>query len=109
MIAGKMNKRILLQKPNVIPDGAGGLKPGTGGKWADVVTVWAEFRKPNMQTDAANGAIISDMIREISIRYRDDVRKGWRVLYSTNKIFSVEHTYDYGRETTVLVCREVVK
>jgi SPP1 family predicted phage head-tail adaptor len=70
--------------------------------------VWAEFRKPSLKTVEATGTIVSELIREISIRYRADIRNGWRVLWGA-KVFSVDHTYDYGKETTILVCKEVVK
>ncbi|MPM69781.1 hypothetical protein SDC9_116729 [bioreactor metagenome] len=105
MITGRLNKRIILKQPVKTPDGRGGYST----VWQDMGTVWAEFRKPSLQTAETTGTIVSELIREISIRFRTDIRKGWRVVYG-GKIFSVEHPpYDYGRETTVLVCKEVVK
>lgn len=103
MIIGRMDKRITLQEPVKTPDGRGGYTTA----WPDRATVWAEFRKPNVSTEIVAGAVSSDMTREISIRFRTDVKKGWQVIYGTRK-FAVAHTYDYGRETTIMVCREVV-
>jgi SPP1 family predicted phage head-tail adaptor len=108
MIIGKMDKRIILQKPNLIPDGAGGYKPGTGGKWLDAGTVWAEFKTPKFSTQEVSGAVASVGIREIKIRYRGDVAKGWQVVCGT-EILTINHIYHYGRAETVLVCKEVVR
>lgn len=104
MNIGRMDKRIQLCQFTKTPDGRGGRvsKPEL------VDTVWAEFRKPQFTTSEENGTVVSHLTREIAIRYRADVRRGWQVLYGP-KTFDIEHTYDYGKETTVLVCREVVK
>ncbi|MCC5465545.1 phage head closure protein [Pelosinus baikalensis] len=105
----KYVEKIILQQVNMISDGAGGFKPATGiNKWITVATVWSEFRKPNLKTEVVAGAISSVLLREIGIRYRTDVKKGWQVLYGA-KTYSVEHTYNYGTESTILVCKEVVK
>ena len=104
----KYVEKIILRKPNTEDDGGGGKKPSSSGKWADVATVWAEFKKPNLKTEVVEGAISSILLREIGIKYRADVKKGWQVLYGV-KTYTIEHTYDYGKETTILVCKEVVK
>jgi len=109
MNIGKRDRRIILQKPNLISDGAGGWKPTTGeNKWVTVITVWAEFMKPRFSTIEAAGAIASVSLREIKIMFFADVVKGWRILYGL-KIFTVDHTYDIARTDTVMVCKEVVK
>ena len=108
MIIGRMTETLILQRPNLVEDGRGGWKEGTGGKWATVATVWAEPRKVDVSREVVAGAVASDMTREWGIRYRTDVRKGWRALWGI-RMLDVLHVYDYGRETTILVCREVVK
>jgi len=106
---GKLDKRIKLLRPNLIPDGAGGFKPIPGSdKFVVVTTVWAEFLKPRVATLVETGAVISEMTREIKIRNRADVRKGWRIGWG-NKTFDVLHTYETERDATMLVCREVVR
>ncbi|HBR33189.1 MAG TPA: head-tail adaptor protein [Firmicutes bacterium] len=105
MIIGRMDKRITLQKPSKTPDGQGGRKKD----FEDVATVWAEFRRPKMATEVEAGAVISDMTQEISIRYRTDVKRGWRVLYGDRSFDVIHPPYDYNRENTILVCREVVR
>ena len=104
MIIGKMNWRITLQRPVKIPDGMGGSKSD----WQDIAVVWAEFRNPNMKELTAMGTVVSDLIRQISIRRRKDIKRGWRVL-NNSRIYEVQHTYDINLETTMLVCQEVVK
>jgi len=104
MIIGRMDKRITLLKPVKIPDEMGGYKQ----TWENAGTVWAEFKKPSLSTVEAHGTVVSEVNQEIAIRYREDVRRGWRVEYR-NRTFTVEHTYDYGRESTVMICRELVK
>ena len=105
MNIGKMDKRVTLLKPVRTPDGQGGRKKD----FEPVATVWAEFRKPKLVTAEMTGAVISDMTQEISIRYRTDVKRGWRALYG-DRVFDIIHPpYDYNRENTILVCREVVR
>lgn len=103
-VIGKMNKKITLQQPVNIPDGRGGYKK----TYETVTSVWAEFLTPNVSTEEANGTIISEVMRKVSIWRRNDVKKGWRVLWG-NRILSIEHTYEYGDALTTLVCKEVVK
>lgn len=108
MIIGKMDKRITLQKPNIIPDDAGGYKPGPGGKWLDVATVWAEFKVPKFSTAEVTGGVSSVALLEIKIWFRPAAVKGWRILYGT-EILAVDHVYHICRSETFLVCKEVVK
>lgn len=104
MIIGRMTERLTLQEPVKTPDGRGGYTT----VWTTRKTVWAEPRKPTFNTSIVAGAVSSDMTREWGIRYDTDVRKGWRALWG-DRILDIQHTYDYGRETTILVCREVVR
>lgn len=100
MLIGRMDKRIKLQAY---------IKVSGVSAWTTQEAVWAEFKKPDPQlkTVEVAGNMASELMREIGIRYRDDVRKGWRVLWGT-RVFEVMHTYDYGKSTTILICKEVV-
>lgn len=104
MIIGRMNKRITLHEPVKTPDGQG----GKGKSYEPRGTVWAELRKPKRQIAAANGGIVADVEQEISIRCREDVRRGWRVTYK-DRTFDVLDAYPPGKEAVILVCREMVK
>ena len=101
---GKLDELIELKQPAEAEDGMGG-RPAT---YTPVDTVWAEFLKPRLATMQETGSVISEMVREIRIRNRTDVRKGWRVIHGS-KTFDVEHAYDPDRESTIIVCREVVR
>lgn len=104
MNIGKMDKRISLIEKVRTPDSAGGFLT------AEITraTVWAEFVKPRVASLQETGTVISEMSREIKIRLRTDVKKGWKIAWGL-KTFDVQHTYDPDRASTVLVCREVVK
>lgn len=98
MLIGRMDKRIKLQAY---------IKVSGVSAWVTQGAIWAEFKKPDLKTAEIAGNMASELTREIAIRYRTDVRKGWRVLWGT-RVFEVMHTYDYGKSTTILVCREEV-
>ena len=98
MLIGRMDKRIQLQAY---------IKTSGVSVWTTQATLWAEFKKPDLKTAELTGNMVSELTREIGIRYRADVRKGWRVLWGT-RTFEVIHTNDYGKSTTILVGREVV-
>ena len=101
---GRMDELIELRHPGEIDDGMGGRTVF----WGTIDTVWAEFLKPRLSTMQESGSVVSEMVREIRIRNRTDVRKGWRVICGA-KTFDVEHAYDPDRESTIIVCREVVR
>ncbi len=98
MLIGRMDKRIKLQAY---------IKTAETAAWITQTTVWAEFKKSELKTAEVAGNLASELTREIGIRYGTAVCKGWRVLWGA-KIFDVLHTYDDGKSTTMLVCREVV-
>lgn len=105
--AGDLNHHIILQSPNLIPDGRGGQKPGDGGKWLDVATVWAMYKIPRAQTVQEVGSVFGELLREIRIRKRADVKKGWRVK-DGNQTFLVENVYDIDRFETAIWVKEVI-
>ena len=104
MIIGRMNRRVELVHQVAASDGQGGRTTTR----VTVTTVWAEFRKPTLSVVEQNGALASEVTREISVRYRTDVRRGWRVICD-GRTYDVLHTYDINREATIMVCREVIK
>ena len=104
MNIGRMDKLISLIEMVRTPDGAGGYSTVATTR----ATVWAEFVRPRVASLQETGTVISEMNREIKIRTRTDVKKGWKIAWGL-KTFDVQHVYDLDRATTVLVCREVVK
>jgi SPP1 family predicted phage head-tail adaptor len=103
MIIGRLKWRITLLQPVKTPDGMGGSKT----TYQPVGKVWAEFRNPNVKEIPAVGTVVGDLVRLISIRRRTDIKRGWRA-QNDGRTYDVLHTYDIDRETTVIVCREVV-
>jgi len=104
MIIGKMDKRITLEKPVKIPDGQGGQEA----THVPFIKVWAEFRVPNVKDLMAMGTSTSDMIQPMSIWRRKGVTNEWKVLYQTRE-FDVKHVYDPDKETTMLICEEIIR
>ena len=104
MSVAKKDKKLILQEPVKTPDGKGGYVT----TWPNSITVWAEAWKPKTVTADATGTMLSELTRNHVIWRRSDVRKGWRVLYKTH-IYSVEHAYDYEKNETMVVCKEVVR
>lgn len=84
------------------------LKAFVNKAWTKQFNAWASFRKPDLKAIEIAGGIASELTREIEIMYNSEVRKGWRVIWG-NKTFDILHTYSYGTETTILICREVVQ
>ena len=94
MLIGRMDRLIELQSYS-------------NKAWTMEAAVWAEFKPPTLKTTELAGNMASELMRKISVRYRTDVRKGWRVLWET-RTFEVMHVYEYNNSTTILLCREVV-
>lgn len=103
MISGRMNWRVTLLQPAKIPDGMGGSRSD----FKPVGKVWAELRNVNTKEVPVAGAAASDLVRQISIRRRADVRRGWRAQIG-GRSYDVLNTYDINREATMLICREVM-
>lgn len=99
----KFPESLVLQEPIKTPDGRGGFKT----TWKDREKIYFEFRKTSVSTGVVAGAVASDMTQDLGTRYRTDVKKGWRAVYGPRR-FDVLHTYSFGHETTIMVCREVV-
>lgn len=104
-LSGVKNKKIVLKQPEYAPDGRGGQKL-IG--MPDVATVWAEFRKPRSSVVSQAGTVVGELIREIKIWNRPDVRRGWQVKHG-DKTYTIENTYNFDAENIILVCREVVR
>lgn len=103
MMIDRMRWRITMLQPVKTPDGMGGSKL----TYQAAGKVWAEFRNPSTKEMTAIGTVISDLVRLISIRRRTDIKRGWRV-QNDGRTYDVLHTYDIDRETTMLICQEVV-
>lgn len=105
-----LNKRIILLKPDTIPDGRGGQMPNPDNPFGfiKIVEAWAEIKKPKMRPIVVGDGIVNDVILEFLIRYFPDIELGWRVKCE-NKTYDVLSAYSEGRVKTFVTCREVVR
>lgn len=88
MIIGKLNHRVtLLQYSAAAEDeGFGPVK-----QWNEIATVWAQIHAPRIQAVSAVGSGDAVIITQgITIRKRNDVEKGWRVLLD-GRLYNVIH------------------
>ncbi|WP_024559464.1 phage head closure protein [Franconibacter pulveris 1160] len=103
MQAGKLNKRILLQKPVKTQN------PTTGAVengWADVVRVWANVTDLSARDFVAAKAGQNEVTTRITIRWRDDVTDKHRVLYR-GRVYDIQGVLEddkSGREYLTLPC-----
>ncbi|ALB71025.1 phage head closure protein [Cronobacter muytjensii] len=103
MQAGKLNKRILLQKPVKTQNPtSGAIESG----WADVVQVWANVTDLSARDFVAAKAGQNEVTTRIIIRWRDDVTDKHRILYR-GRIYDIQGVLEddkSGREYLTLPC-----
>lgn len=101
-LAGVKNKRLILKRPEEVPDGIGGYATSL----TEVATVWGELRNPRPSVITELGAVAGKASLEFKIWKRPDVERGWVVGYN-GKDLPIENTYSFDAENVILVCREV--
>lgn len=72
---GSLSRRIGIERPDRVEDLGGG---GTI-IWTLVDVVWASFRSAGRAERVVADALSSRVSHTMRIRWRDDVRPGWRV------------------------------
>lgn len=79
MKAGKLNRRIRIERPGTVPDALGQPIPG----WSLVAEVWANIRHLNgietLKADQPKSVVKAS----IRIRYRTDIDASMRVVYGS--------------------------
>jgi SPP1 family predicted phage head-tail adaptor len=108
MQAGRMRERVAIQTNTPSQDAYG--QPVES--WATSATVWAEIVATANGTERAEAGgqqVIAESLYRITIRWRDDVSVKQRVVWTVrSRTFEIENIQDgSGRETIVLLCREV--
>lgn len=105
MEAGKLNRRITIQRKTAGTDAWGAPLPDA---WADYATVWANVRHLSGTESIKAGADVSVVRASIRIRWREGVDAGQRVLIgsATYQIQAVMPDLG-GREYVDLVCQVV--
>jgi SPP1 family predicted phage head-tail adaptor len=107
MQAGKLNKRVRLQRPARTQDeDTGGMIDG----WEEVRTQFASIEPLSANAFIAAQAVQSKVSTRIVLRYRDDITASWRVLHKgrTYNIEGVLPDPDSGTEYITLPCSQGV-
>ena len=105
MQAGKLNKRVKVQKLGAAEDAWGQPLPEN---WVDVAVVWASIRHPSGLAAIKAGAEVSVVQTSIRLRYRTDVLAGMRVLHGTTvHLVRAVLPDEAKREHVDLVCEVV--
>ncbi|MDD9910839.1 MAG: phage head closure protein [Ahrensia sp.] len=101
---GALNWRMRLEQPVETADGFGALQTAwteIGDVWAAMKPVDARFRQIADQTSEVQS-------HAITIRFRDDVSSGWRMILN-QRVFEIDVVFDPDERARYLICmtREV--
>ena len=103
MQAGKLNKRILLQRPVKVQSPVTGA---VANGWADQAELWANVTDLSARDFVAAQAGQSEVTTRITIRWRDDVTDKHRILYR-GRVYDIQGVLEddkSGREYLTLPC-----
>ena len=105
LAAGRLNKRVTLQRATAARDGHG--QPIE--TWSNAAVVWAAIEPIRGREYFAAQQFATEVTHRLRIRYRSDVRATWRVRYGT-RTFRIESVIDplERHETLELMCVEVL-
>lgn len=78
---------------------------GATGEWKTVATVWAMVHKPRIAAgvEAGSGSAVI-LTQGVTIRPRDDIKKGWRVKLG-GELYDVLHVDASEKDRYTLTCR----
>jgi SPP1 family predicted phage head-tail adaptor len=105
-VIGALKRRVRLDRPDRTGDAGGGAAV----VWTPVATVWARVASsPAGESESADD-LASRVRHEVELRWRSDVRPGWRVVLGgkTLRVRAVVDP-DQGRRLLVLECEEEVR
>lgn len=107
MQAGKLNKRVSLQRPARVQNGrTGSMSDG----WEEVRKQFASIEPLSVNAFVAAKAAQSRVSARIVLRYRDDITSAWRIVHK-GRIYSIEGVLPdakSGTEYITLPCSEGV-
>lgn len=100
MRAGKLDRRITIQKPVRVQDASGQMVD----TWEDFATVWAEFRPLAGNERFLAQQVMAELDAQFRIRYLRGVTPLYRILYEGNEYeITAVLTPDRNREMHLLV------
>lgn len=102
LMAGRLNKRVILQTVSNATDGGGGVTE----TWADTVTLWAQIEELSGSESYEAQQVASRLTHKVTIRYRD-VNPQQRLKYGT-RILQIRGKINPGQrnESLELLCEE---
>ncbi len=107
MQAGKLNKRVTLQRLQQQDPGPGEYEQSAPG-WIDVAALWADIRFQNGLETVKGGAETSIARASVRVRYRDGITSGMRIVHGST-VYNIKAVLpDVSRKQHVdLVCEVV--
>ena len=104
MNIGSLNKRIEIQSPTLTSDGMGGFDT----VFATVATVWSAIWPTSASERIQSMGAVMTISHRIRIRYRSDIRSGWRLKFKDRyfDIVSIVNPSESNRMLDIM-CKEV--
>ena len=102
MRIGRMDKRIVLQKPVTQEDDYGGLET----VYENAGKVWAMLLRTNYGEKQEEGTAVNEERFRMKIRPRKDICRGWRIVLD-GEVFEVETADNTYRDNTMLIVRHL--
>jgi SPP1 family predicted phage head-tail adaptor len=81
-VISDVSKRVALERPERELDDGGGVTI----TWTQVAVVWASIRSAATSESAAGDDLTARTAHELRLRWRDDVRPGWRVIHESRAL-----------------------
>jgi SPP1 family predicted phage head-tail adaptor len=100
MDPGNLRTQLSLQDPTETPDGSGGFVT----TWTERALVWAALEPASQRLESWGQRQVSEAAHRITMRFRNDVRSGQR-LVSTTKTYRIELATDLDGTGRYLVCQ----
>lgn len=106
MRAGKLRRRITLERLEQVPDGGGGYTE----TWVALATLWAAVEPLRGNERFQAQQVSNTLTHKVTIRYRAGVTPKMRIVYGSH-VFAIEAVIDpeERHERLELLCSEVVQ
>ena len=101
---GQLNQRIDIQEDNGIVNSVGQKIPS----WTLLTTVWAHVRSLSGNERFAAQQLISEVVYEITIRFRTDLDESHRVVLQDGQLLDIQAIFDPDgrRRELKILCKE---
>lgn len=103
LMAGRLNKRVILQTVSNAADGGGGVTE----TWADTATLWAHIEELSGDEGFEAQQVASRLSHRVTLRYRTNVTPQQRLKYGS-RILRINAVINPGQrnERLELLCAE---